>query len=57
MDTLLKRYDQVYLLYFWLRTNLKDFVPTKTNIRKDLYLEFGIEDETVIDEIYVLFHE
>jgi hypothetical protein len=48
--------EQIYLLHFWLRSNLINFVPTLENVKKELFLEFGIEDEKVYQEVYELFH-
>jgi hypothetical protein len=48
--------DQVYLVYYWLRTNLIDFIPTLENIEKEVYDEFDITDRAAIKEIYDLFN-
>lgn len=48
-------HEQVYLLYYWLRNNIK-FEPTKSNIKEQLLIEFNVDDENVINEIYELFH-
>jgi hypothetical protein len=49
--------EQVYLLYYWLRTNLINFKPTKENIADQLQVEFDVDDAKVVDEIFELFKE
>lgn len=49
--------EQIYLIYYWCRTNLKNFEPTQENIKKAIFDEFAISDQKVINEIYGLFHD
>jgi hypothetical protein len=49
--------EQIYLLSYWLRTNLLGFVPTFNAVKHELYLEFGIEDEQVCKEVYDLLND
>ena len=54
---LLEYHDQVYLLYYWMRTNLINFQPTKENIADQLEVEFNIDDANTVEEIFQLFQE
>lgn len=49
--------EQIYLLHYWLRTNIKDFKPTLENVKEQLFLEFGIKDGRVYEDVFQLFEE
>jgi hypothetical protein len=47
--------EQIYLLGYWLRTNIIDFEPTLENVKTQLFLEFGITDPNVYQEVLGMF--
>jgi hypothetical protein len=49
--------EQIYLLNYWLRTNLKDFKPTYENIKEQLFIEFSITDPQVYTEVHKLMND
>jgi hypothetical protein len=55
--------NQIYLLYYWMRTNLISFEnPTIEQIKEQLHIEFGITGEidqiaTEIKELFDLDNE
>lgn len=49
--------EQIYLLHYWLRTNIVDFKPTLENVKEQLFLEFGIKDGRVYQDVFQLFEE
>lgn len=55
--SLLSYDEQIYLLFYWLKSNMLEFDPTKEEIRKALMLEFGVTDATAIEDIFQLFND
>jgi hypothetical protein len=47
--------EQIFLLYYYLRSNMLDWKPTKEQVKDALKIEFGIENEKAIQDIYNLF--
>lgn len=65
MANLLPYEEQIYLLYYYLRSNFIDISKAVKNqdssalrgaIERNLKSEYGISDENVVNEIFELFN-
>lgn len=60
---LLSYEDQIYLLYYWLRTNIPAIAAVSSRaalrslVSQELAVEYEVSDSQVIDEVVALFVE